>query len=207
MTDVPEIGSRCDIVIQGKYPLFSETHFDQILTKDKYERLIDTQNNNQTYYRKGDIIIFTNFPQNTITFRLFNTISIQTKYNEFSTLLAKLSFKPEHILMLGGNFKTFVTGNGSPQLFLNKLFNKEAQSILSKQLQINPSILSVVVSNSDVTDVDMQVRIEPLVSSPQDSLYVEFIFRTTNYEVFNEFISKFGADFIRDTISRINRVK
>ena len=92
MVKVSEIGALCDIMIQGKYPLFTETHFDQILTKDNYERQMDTKNNNQIYYRKDDIIIFTNFPQNTITLRLFNTISLQTKYSEFSTLLAKLSF-------------------------------------------------------------------------------------------------------------------
>lgn len=207
MVNVSEIGSHCDIIIQGKYPLFSQTHFDQTLTKDNYERQIDTQNNNQTYYRKDDIIIFTNFPQNTITLRLFNTISLQTKYNEFSTLLAKLSFKPEAILMMGGNFKTFITDNGNPQLFLNKFLNGKAQTVLSKQLQITPSILSIVIANSDATDVDLQVRIEPLNSSPLDSLYVEFIFRTTKYDVFSEFIGKFGADFIRELIENMNEIK
>jgi len=207
MLNVPEIGSRCDVVIQGKYPLFSEAHFDKILTDDKYERQIDTQNNNQTYYRKDDIIIFTDFPRNTITFRLFNTISIQTKYAEFTKLLAKLSFKSEHILTLGGNFYTFVTGNGNPQIFLNKFFDKQARSVLSTQLKIQPSIFSIVFSNPNVPDVDIQVRLEPLASSPQDSLYVEFAFRTTKYDIFNEFISKFGADFIQDTIKSINDIK
>jgi hypothetical protein len=178
MVNVSEIGSLCDITIQGKYPLFTETHFDQILIKDNYERQIDTQNNNQTYYRKGDVIIFTNFQQNTITLRLFNTISLQTKYGEFSTLLAKLSFKPEHISIMGGNFKTFVTGIGTPQVLLNKFFNEKAQTKLSDKLRIKASILSVVVANADASDVDLQVRIEPLNSSPLDSLYVEFIFRT-----------------------------
>ncbi len=207
MVNVSEIGSNCDIAIQGKYPLFSQTHFDQTLTKDNYERQIDTQNNNQTFYRKDDVIIFTNFPQNTITLRLFNTISLQTKYNEFSILLAKLSFKPDSISIMGGNFKTFVTGNGNPQLFLNKFLSEKAQNVLTDQLQIKPTILSLVIANSDVKDVDMQIRMEPLNSSPLDSLYLEFIFRTTKYSVFNEFISKFGADFISGIIEKMNELK
>jgi len=204
---VSEIGSSCDIIIQGKYPLFSEIHFDKILATDKYERQIDTKNNNQVYYRKGDVIIFTDFPKNQITLRLFNTISLQTKYGEFSTLLAKLSFKPEHIAMLGGSFQTFVTGYGDPKIFLNKFFNEKSRSVMAEQLHITPSILSLVIANSDVQDVDMQVRIEPLNSSPKDSLFLEFIFKTTKYDVFNDFISKFGADFIRVTLDSINEIK
>lgn len=207
MVNVSEIGSSSDIVIQGKYPLFSQTHFDQTLIDSAYERQIDTANNNQTYYRKGDVIIFTNFPQNIITLRLFNTISLQTNYNEFIKLIAKLSFKPEHVAIMGGNFKTFVTDNGNPQLFLNKFFNEKAQTVLAQQLKITPSILSIVVANSNATDVDMQVRMEPLNSSPLDSLYLEFIFRTTKYEAFNDFISKFGAEFIQEFIENINRIK
>lgn len=207
MVNVSEIGSQCDIVIQGKYPLFSQTHFDQTLINDEFERQIDTKNNNQVYYQKGDVIIFSNFQTNTITLRLFNTISIQTKYNEFSVLLAKLSFKPEAIAIMGGNFTTFVTGNGSPQTFLNKFFNEKSKPVLSEHLNITPTILSLVVANSNVKDVDMQVRMEPLNSSPQDSLYLEFVFRTTTYDAFNDFISKFGAEFIQEFVEKINGIK
>lgn len=207
MVNVSEIGSKCDIAIQGKYPLFSEALFDKILSDDNYERQIDTKNKDQVYYRKGDIIIFTNFQLNTITLRMFNTISIQTKYNEFSTLLAKLSFKPEHIALMAGRFQTFVTDSGDPQLFLSKLFNEQAKTMLSEKLQIKASVLSVVIANSDAQDVDMQMRLEPLGSSPKDSLFVEFTFRTTKYDVFNDFVSKFGADFISKIINSINELK
>lgn len=206
MVNISEIGASCDIGIQGKYPLFSEAHFDKTLLDDGFKRQIDTKNNNQVYYRKEDIIIFTNFQQNSITLRMINTISIQTKYNEFSTLLAKLSFKPEGIALMGGAFKTFVT-DVNPQTFLSKFFNQKAQTVLADKLQIRPSVLSLVIANSDVTDVDMQVRLEPLNSSPKDSLYVEFIFRTTRYEAFNEFIGKFGADFISEIINSINELE
>ena len=138
---------------------------------------------------------------------MINTISIQTNYNEFSTLLAKLSFKPEHIALMGGNFKTFVTDGVNPQTFLSKFFNQKAQTVLADKLQIKPSVLSLVIANSDTTDVDMQVRLEPLNSSPKDSLYVEFIFRTTKYEVFNEFIGNFGADFISKIINSIDELE
>jgi len=207
MVNVSEIGSTCDIGIQGKYPLFSEAHFDKTLSDNDFKRQIDTQNNNQAYYQKGDVIIFTNFQQNTITLRMVNTISIQTNYKEFTTILAKLSFKPEAIALMGGDFKTFVTDGVNPQTFLSKFFNQKAQTVFADKLQIKPSVLSLVVANADVTDVDMQIRLEPLNSSPKDSLYVQFIFRTTKYEVFNEFIAKFGADFISDIINSINELE
>jgi len=107
---------------------------------------------------------------------------------------------------MGGHFKTFVT-DVNPQTFLSKFFNQKAQTVLADKLQIKPSVLSLVVANSDVTDVDMQVRLEPLSSSPKDSLYVEFIFRTTKYDAFNEFIGKFGADFISEIINSINELE
>ncbi len=207
MVNVSEIGSTCDIGIQGKFPLFSEAQFDKTLSDDSFERLIDTANNNQVYYRKGDVIVFTNFQQNSITLRMLNTISIKTKYNEFTTLLAKLSFKPEHVALMGGSFKTFVTDGINPEIFLGKFFNQKAKAVLSDKLQIKPTFLSLVVANSDVTDVDMQVRVEPLNSSPKDSLYLEFVFKTTKYEVFNEFIGKFGADFISEIINSINELE
>jgi|GEM_PF-6093309 len=207
MLNVSEIGSTSDISIQGKYPLFSETHFDQTLINAKYERLIDTQNNNQVYYRKEDVIIYTDFPQNTITLRLFNTISIEKKYNEFSKLLAQLSFKPEHVSIMGGYFRTFITGNGDSLSFLNKFFNEKAKTVISQQLTMTPSISSITIANSDVPDVDMRVRMEPLNSSPKDSLYMEFIFRTANYQVFNDFIGKFGAQFIQEFILSINSIQ
>lgn len=206
MVSISEIGASCDIGIQGKYPLFSEAHFDKTLSEGDFKREIDTQNKNQVYYRKGDVIIFTNFQQNLITLRMIHTISIQKKYNEFSTLLAKLSFKPEGIALMGGNFKTFVT-DVDTQTFLSKFFNQNAQTILADKLQIKPSVFSLVVANSDVTNVDLQVRLEPLNSSPKDSLYVEFTFRTTKYDAFNEFVGKFGADFISDIINSINELK
>jgi hypothetical protein len=138
---------------------------------------------------------------------LFNTISIENKYNEFTRLLAQLSFKPEHVSIMGGYFRTFITGNGNPQLFLNKFFNEKAKVVVSQQLTMNPSILSITVANSDVPDVDMQVRMEPLNSSPKDSLYMEFIFRTANYQVFNDFVSKFGAEFIQEFILSVNGIE
>lgn len=207
MANVSEIGSICDIIIQGKFPLFSQIQYDETLKNAEYEIKVDTQNNNQIYYQKGDIIIFSNFMQNTITFRVFNTISIQTKYDEFKQLLAKLNFKPESVAVMGGEFKTFVTNNGSPHEFLNKFLNEKAKSAFGKQLNINPNILSIVVANSPVKDVDMQIRLEPLQSSPLDSLFVSVLFRTTNYNEFNEFILKFGADFIGEMLDSINRLE
>ncbi len=204
MVNVSEVGASCDIAIQGKYPLFSETQFNQLMLDGNYERKIDTQNNNQTYYQKEDTIIFNNSKQNTITLRLRNTISLQTKYSDFSQLLANLSFKPENIAVLGGNFKTFVTDNGNPQLFLNHILNPNVQSSLADKLNIKPGILSVVVANTDVSEVDMQIRMEPLATSPTESLYIEFIFRTVKYDAFNDFISKFGADFIKEVLQTIS---
>lgn len=206
MINVSEVGASCDIVIQGKYPLFSETQFNSIMITDEYERKIDAQNNNQVYFQKEDIIIFSNFKQNTITLRLSNTISIQTKYDKFSKLLAKLSFKPENISVLGGHFKTFVTGLDDPQLFLNNILNPKIKSTLADKLNIKPGILSVVIANTDVTEVDMQIRMEPLASNPKESLYIEFVFRTVKYGAFDAFIGKFGADFIKDVIRSISEV-
>lgn len=190
MVTVPEIGSVCNIQIRGKYPLFSQTDFDQILSDSGFERKADTQNNNHPYYQKEEIIIFNNFPQNTIVVKLNNTISIQTKYSEFSTLLAKLGFKPESISVLSGHFTTFVTDIGNPQQFLDKLLNEKSKTMLSEKLKIIPTFLSVVIANIDSTEKDLQIRLEPLNSSPQDSLYVDIIFRTVKYDVFNDFISK-----------------
>ena len=203
MINVSEVGSSCDIQIQGKYPLFSETQFNKIMMDDQYERKIDAQNNNQPYYQKEDIIIFSTFKQNIITLRLTNTISIEKKYSEFSSLLAKLSFKPEHIALLGGHFRTFITGEINPQSFLDNVMNPKLKTTLADKLDIQPGIISVVLANTDVKDVDMQIRLEPLASNPKESLYVEFIFRTTNYHAFNEFISKFGADFIKEIVTSI----
>lgn len=204
MVNVSEIGSTCDISIQGKYPLFSETQFNQLMLDGNYEKKIDVQNNNQIYYEKEETIIFNIAKQNTITLRLRNTISLQTKYSDFSQLLAKLSFKPENISVLGGQFKTFVTGNGDPQLFLNHILNPKVKSALTDKLNIKPGILSVVVANTDIAEIDMQIRMEPLATSPKESLYIEFVFRTIKYEAFNEFISKFGADFIKEVIHTIS---
>jgi len=204
MVNVSEVGSSCDISIQGKYPLFSQTQFNTIMIDDKYEKKVDVQNNNQIYYQKEDIIIFSNFKQNTITLKLSNTISIETKYSEFSKLLAKLSFKPEHIALLGGHFKTFVTDGGDPQLFLNNILNPKIKTTLADKLNIKPGILSVVIANTDIKEVDMQIRMEPLATNPKESLYIEFVFRTVNYGAFNTFIGKFGADFIKDVIHSIS---
>ncbi len=55
MVNISEIGASCDIGIQGKYPLFSEAHFDKTLSEGEFKREIDTQNKNQVYYRKGDV--------------------------------------------------------------------------------------------------------------------------------------------------------
>jgi len=203
MVNVSEVGASCDIGIQGKYPLFSETQFNQLMLDADYKKQIDEQNNNQVYFRKEDTIIFNNVKQNTITLRLLNTISLQPKYSDFSQLLAKLSFKPENISVLGGNFKTFVTGNGDPQLFLNNILNPKVKSSLADKLNIKPGIISVVIANTDVTEVDMQIRMEPLSSSPKESLYIEFIFRTVKYDAFNDFIGKFGADFIKEVLTTI----
>jgi len=61
-----------------------------------------------------------------------------------------------------------------------------------------------VIGNTDVTQVDMQIRIEPLATNPKESLFMEFVFRTVKYEAFDEFIGKFGADFIKEIITTIS---
>lgn len=207
MVTVSEVGSSCDIQIRGKYPLFSELNFHQILSDSGYERKLDTKNDNQPFYLKEDIVIFSNFAQNLITLRLRNTISIQTNYDEFTTLLAKLGFKSESVSVMGGHFKTFVTDIGTPQIFLDKLLNEKVKTALSKKLQITPTFLSVVIANTDTADMDIQIRIEPLNSSPLDTLYLELIFRTTKHDVFNDFVNRFGADFIKDIIDTIGEAK
>ena len=106
--------------------------------------------------------------------------------------------------MLGGNFKTFVTGNGDPQNFLNNILNQNVKSKLAEKLNINPGIISVVVANTDVTEVDMQIRMGPLASNPKESLYIEFVFRTIKYDTFNEFIGKFGVDFIKEVVQTVS---
>lgn len=206
MISVSEVGSSCDIRIQGKYPLFSETQFDNIMVNAGYVKKVDVQNNNQGYYQKEDIIIFSMPKQNIITLRLLNTISIQTKYSAFTDLLAQLSFKPEHIALLGGNFKTFVIGNGNPQLLLNHILNPKVESTLANKLDIKPGIISVVIANTEVKEVDLQIRMEPLASNPLESLYMEFVFRTVSYNAFNEFVGKFGVDFIKDVIHGVSEV-
>lgn len=207
MVIVSEVGGQCDISMQGKFPLFSQTQYDQTLKDAGFEIKVDTQNNNQVFYQKGDVIVFANFNQYSITLRMFNTISIQTKYSEFATLLAKLNFKPESMAVMVGDFKTFVTDVGNPHDFLNKFLNEKTKSSFGEQLQIDPSVLSIVLANSSVQDSDMQVRLEPLHSSPQDTLFISILFRTTNYTNFNNFVLKFGADFIRDMIENIVRLK
>jgi len=212
LVTVPEVGSSCDIQIRGKYPLFSEINFHQILTDSGYERKLDTKNDNQPYYLKDDTVIFSNFAQNLINLKLRNTISIQTKYDEFTTLLAKLGFKSESVSVMGGHFRTFVTDIGAPQIFLDKLLNEKVKTALSKKLQITPTFLSVVIANTviantDTADMDIQIRIEPLNSSPLDSLHLEVIFRTTKHDVFNDFVNRFGADFIKDIINTIGEAK
>ena len=82
--------------------------------------------------------------------------------------------------------------------------NPKIKSALADILNIKPGILSVVIANTDVKEVDMQIRMEPLASNPKESLYMEFIFRTVNYDAFNTFIGKFGADFIKDVIHSIS---
>lgn len=206
MVHVSEVGSLCDIQIRGKFPLFSEINFDKLLQEAGYERRVDTNNNDQPYYVKDEIIIFNDFVQNTITLKLRNIISFQPQYDEFVALLVRLGYKPESAAVMGGHFRTFVTDMNTP-IFLDKLLNEKAKTLLSTKLDITPNILTVTLVNSDPTIEDLQIRLEPLNSSPNDSMYIDVIYRTAKHDNFNEFINKFDADFIKELVNTISGAK
>jgi len=200
MVKVLEIGSMCTVQLIAKYPLFTEQRFHETLLELGYENGIDTTNNDQPFYKKDDIIIFTDYKQLRLVLKLRNVVTIQQKYNEFITLLAKLGFQKDALTGMSVDLNTNITDINDPLIFATKLL-KETKSVkIGEYLNIAPSILSIVLANTDATNTDIQIRLEPLTSSPKDTLYCNIKFGTKNYDVFDKFMSNLNTKFISDLI-------
>jgi len=200
MVKVPDIGSTCVISFQTKYPTFSQADFDSVMTELGFVRnvLPPTQQGaiTQINYTKENMVVIGNLQTYTLDFQCFNTINILNAYGDIKQALAKLKIDPTSIHLMGLRCTTMAHDVGNPEDHLTSLINNDTKENISKSLGFEPSLVSFVLANKNPELEDFQIRIEPLLSNPKGSYFMEINYRTSSHSKFDSFIGKFGSDMI-----------
>lgn len=211
MVSVLGVGSSVIISFQTKFPTFSVVEFASTLEELEYaqaQQQIDLKTGKPTsvlIYRKQDIQVDADLAKNILNFRILNTIKIDEVYDEITKTLVKLHVEPKSINLMGIDCKTRAHEVGNPEHNLTALIDKNVISQLSKTLDFDPGIVSIVLANKNPQDEDLQIRIEPLNTNPTESYFVHLNYKTQSHEKFNAFISKFGPSLIEDLVEVLNK--
>jgi len=200
MVKVPDIGSTTVISFQTKYPTFSQADFDTVMTGMGFERNIlpatQVSSATQINYTKENMVVNGDMQKYILNFQLFNTINLSSMYEEVKQALAKLKIDPNSVHLMGLRCTTMAHDVGNPEENLTSLLNNDTKEKISKSLGIEPSLFSLVIGNKNPQEEDLQIRIEPLLSNPKDSYFMEINYRTSSHTKFDSFIGKFGSDII-----------
>jgi len=209
MVKVPDIGSTCVISFQTKYPTFSPADFDNVMNELGFKRNVSPTTQQgavpQISYSKENMVVAGNLQTYTLNFQCFNTINISNVYDEIKQALAKLKIAPNSVHLMGLRCTTMAHDVGNPEENIGSIMTKDAKEKISKSIGFDPSLFSFVLVNKNPEIEDLQIRIEPLLSNPKGSYFIEINYRTSSHSEFDSFIGKFGSDMISNIAKAVDK--
>ena len=203
MVRTSEVGSTTIVSFQTKYPTFSPVDLEKTMAQFEFQRgaVPMTQAGGQTeqiFYSKDNTTIDVDWQNQILNFRFFNKINIVSVQDIINKILLQLKIDPSSISLMGVDCRTMAHDIGIPSDNLTSLISKESKSRLAKIYSGEPAVFSVVLMNKNPQEEDLQIRIEPLLSNPQESFFIHLNYRTKIHEKFDAFIVKFGENLIKD---------
>jgi len=203
MVRTSEIGSTTIISFQTKYPTFSGADFDRTMTTLGFQRGTTQVSKagaqaQQIIYTKENMVVDNDIQTNILNFRLFNTVNISRVYDDIKQALLKLKIDPNSIHLMGLVCLTMAHDIENPENILTTLISSEAKTRIATSLEFEPAVYSLILVNKTPQQEDLQIRIEPLASNPNESFFIQINYKTTSHDKFDNFISKFGESTIRD---------
>ena len=203
MVKTSEIGSNVIISFQTKYPTFSYADWDKVMTELGFQRVTNTTTPKggqpqQIVFTKENISVDVDWQNSILNFRFFNRINVMKVHDTIQKILLSLKIDPSSINVMGLTCTTMAHDVGIPTDNLTSLISNEAKSRIAKILLSEPTVNSIVFMNKSAEEEDLQIRIEPLFSNPQESFYININYRTKVHEKFDNFIGTFGEDTIKE---------
>ncbi len=201
MVSTNAIGSTVIISFQTKFPTFSDSDLDNVMTELKYQRNpskpeVGGQSSGY-FYTKGNITVDVDWKNYVLNFRFFNSLNIKEAYSDVKKTLLTLKIDPKSIALMGLDCRTMAHDVGVPSEHLTSLLSDKAKTRISKSLGFEPTVFSMVFVSKEPIDEDMQIRIEPLVSNVNESFFIHVNYKTRSHDKFDAFIGKFDEDTIK----------
>lgn len=202
MVRTSEIGSTVIISFQTKYPTFSAADLDKTMTDFGFQRNVPPSNKEgqiqQIFFSKENTTIDVDWQNYILNFRFFNRINIMQVHETIQKILLRLKIDPNSINVMGLDCRTMAHDIGIPTVNLTSLISDQAKSRIAKVLLTDPTVFSIVFMNNTPEEEDFQIRIEPLVSNPDESFFIHINYKTKIHKKFDDFIGKFGEDLIKE---------
>lgn len=213
---IQHVGSNVNILFQSKSLTFTPDQFNKVFREQGFTATQGvapiSQNPNAkpvptVYFSKDNLIVLFNPVEYLVIFQIINTLNFSQLYDkEIKPILTSLNFVPEIVNMMGLECNTKITSTKSPRASLTSLLKKEFRAEISKKLGINNlSVFTIRLIGGDDKTENITLIIEPLLTDPEGIYHVSLSYRTLDNSKFNEFVSKFGEQLIRDIIEEANK--
>jgi len=201
MVSTNATGSTVIISFQTKFPTFSDSDLDSVMTGLKYQRNpAKPERGGQSsgyFYTKDNTTVDVDWQNYILNFRFFNSLNIEHVYSDVEKTLLALKIDPKSIALMGLDCRTMAHDVGVPSEHLTSLLSDNAKTRISKSLGFEPTVYSMVFVSKNPVDEDLQIRIEPLVSNVNESFFIHVNYKTSSHKKFDAFIGKFGEDTIK----------
>lgn len=213
---IQHVGSNVNLLFQSKSMTFTPDQFNKVFRERGFSATQGiapiSQNPNAkpiptVYFSKDNLIVLYNPVEFLVLFQIINTLDFSQLYdNEIKPILTSLNFVPEIVSMMGLECNTKITSIKSPRKSLTSLLKQEFRDHLAEILGIsNLNIFTLRLIGGDDKIENINVAIEPLATDLDKIYHVSFSYRTVDNSKFNEFVSRFGEDMIKNIIEETDK--
>lgn len=152
----------------------------------------------QYFYTKENITVHEVSAVQTVHFQYLNILNISKPYGEVADILSRLKISPNSTNLMTLDCQTMAHDVGDPQSNLTSLISSHSKKRIERCFNTRPSIFSIVLRSQSSRDEDLQIKIEPLASSPTDSFFIYLAYKTRLHDRFDAFIKDFNEDKIKE---------
>jgi hypothetical protein len=212
---INQVGSTLSLLFQSKAITFTPDTFTKLFQEHGFtvtEGLAQISTNpaampvKTIYFSKGNLMVYYNPAEFLVIFQILNTLNFSQIYeSDIKPVLARLNFVPEVVQMMGLICGTKITSEKSPTLSISSLVKNEFISKISSLVgvtNLRPFTMRVVGGESDE---GLDLDIEPLATDQEHTFYFTLSYKTSDNSKFNNFVSMFNEDLIKNIIKEVTK--
>ncbi len=213
MTSFGAVGTQIQLMFQTKFPTFTPEQFSPAMTEREFILVrgkVPNPENPQgpletvQLFSKENVNVYLGGGLNQVHFQILNMLNLNDVYIDVKKILLDLNVISNVISNIGFLCVTTCLSPTKPQDNLTALMNSSFLADMSRALGVEVVISSIRLATTFPLEKNgVQMLIEPLGTSPEDHFYLNIIYQSSNMDIFNVFIEKFGRTMIQEIIEEV----